>query len=171
MSPDLKRVAEVAHYVVARTKPSDLGITKLHKVLWYADLEHYRRHGRSLTTLNFYERMPQGPMSKAITKALSQLRARGDITIRPTKVIDYTRQEIIWLKEPDISSFSAEAIDILNRVIDVVCPQTASEASDSTHGPLWQELANGDIMPIGAASIVSRPPTPGELAWAQAQVS
>ena len=69
MPLDIGRVASVAHYVIARTEPSKLGYVKLNKILWYSDLEHYRRHGVSLTGLTHYTRMPQGPMSMDISRA------------------------------------------------------------------------------------------------------
>src|SRR5215203_5919892 len=102
---DLSRVASAAHYVIARTDPSKLGYVKLNKTLWYADLENYRRHGISLTGLQHYTRMPQGPMSKDISRAVRLLIKEGKVAERPTKVIDYIRRELIWLTKPDISMF------------------------------------------------------------------
>jgi hypothetical protein len=168
MNTDL-RVAATAHYVIARTEPSRLGFTKLNKVLWYADIEHYRRHGESLTGLTQYVRMPQGPMSKAISTAVRDLERASKVTERPVKVIDYMRRELIGLEEPDISSFTAEQIDILNQVMDVLCKYTAAEVSDSTHDAFWRELSDGDIMSVGAGSVVPREPTLKEIEWAKAQ--
>jgi hypothetical protein len=171
MASNIERMADVAHYVIARTEPSELGYVKLNKILWYADLEHYRRHGESLTGLEHYTRMPQGPMSKDISRAVRFLEKQGRVTERPVKVIDYTRRELIWLKEPDLSKFTAEQIDLLNRLIDLIAPLTADEVSKMTHSDaLWNELKNNDVMKIGPGSIIARPPRSGELDWALAQV-
>src|SRR5688572_19350081 len=97
----LERVAAAVHYVVARTNQNMLGVTKLNKILWYSDLEHYRRRGETITGLQHYTRMPQGPMSKDIGKAVQLLKRQQAIVERPTKVIDYTRREFVWLKQPD----------------------------------------------------------------------
>jgi len=167
---DPPRLASSVHYVIARTEPNKLGYVKLNKVLWYSDLEHYRRRGESLTGLKEYTRMPQGPMSKDISRAIRFLRKEGMVAERPVKVIDYTRRELVWLKEPDISGFDAEQIDILSRVIDFIAPMTADEVSRTTHqDALWKELKDNDAMPIGAGSIVARPPNAKQLAWALAQ--
>ena len=172
MPIDLWRVAIIAHYVIARTNPSDLGYVKLNKILWYADLEHYRRHGVSLTGLEHYTRMPQGPMSKDITRAVTKLRKDKKIVEKPVKVIDYTRREMISLTEPDLSIFTVEQIDLLNQFITRIVPLTAEQVSKMTHDdPLWNELNNNDLMTIGAGSVIARPPTPRELEWALAQVS
>jgi hypothetical protein len=164
-------VANVAHYVIARTEPSELGYVKLNKILWYSDLEYYRRHGESLTSLQHYTRMPQGPMSKDVSRAVRFLEKQGRVTERRTKVIDFTRRELIWLKEPALSEFTAEQIDLLNQVIDIIAPLTADQISKITHDdPLWNELKNNDLMAIGPGSIIARPPRPRELDWALAQV-
>ena len=39
---DGQRVAAAVHYVIAKATPSKLGHVKLNKILWCADLEHYR---------------------------------------------------------------------------------------------------------------------------------
>jgi hypothetical protein len=171
MALDIGRVANVAHYVIARTEPSQLGYVKLNKILWYADLEHYRRHGASLTGLEHYIRMPQGPMSKEISRAVRWLQKEGKVTERPVKVIEYTRRELVWLKEPNLSRFTAEQIDLLNQLIDFIAPLTADQVSKMTHeDSLWNELKNNDVMGIGPGSIIARPPRPRELDWALAQV-
>jgi uncharacterized phage-associated protein len=171
MQTDLRRLVAAVHYVIARTDPSKLGYVKLNKILWYADIEHYQRHSRSLTGLTHYIRMPQGPMSKDISRAIRNLRKDGKVTERRVKVIDYDRRELIWLKEPSLSEFNAEQIDILNRVIDAIVPLTADEVSRLTHeDELWKELKDNDPLAIGPASIVARPPTPKQLEWALAQV-
>lgn len=164
---DLARLASAAHYVIARTDPSKLGYVKLNKTLWYADLAHYRRHAASLTGLEYYTRMPQGPMSKDISRALRTLKNEGKIVERPVKVIDYTRRELIWLTEPDLSGFNAEQIDILNRMIEMVAPLTADEVSQLTHrDSLWKGLPDDAPMPIGAASVVAGTLTQKHLQWA-----
>src|ERR1700683_5495501 len=150
MPIDLRRVATIAHYVIARTNPSDLGYVKLNKILWYADLEHYRRHRLSLTGLEHYARMPQGPMSKDVTRAVTRLRKDKKIIEKPVKVIDYTRREMISLVEPDLSVFTVEQIDLLNQFISQIAPLTADQVSKMTHeDPLWSELNNNDLMAVG----------------------
>jgi hypothetical protein len=41
------RLLWATHYVIARCDPAKLGATKLNKVLWFADVIYYRRHGRT----------------------------------------------------------------------------------------------------------------------------
>ncbi len=39
----------VIHYVISHTEPEKLGAVKLNKVMWRADVEHYRRYGKTIT--------------------------------------------------------------------------------------------------------------------------
>lgn len=165
--PSLSRLAKVAHYVIARTEPARLGAVKLNKVLWFADVENYRRTGRSITGLSAYVRLPRGPVPDGIQIALEELTTSGAISIRRQKVFSYDRFEYVWLKEPDVSGFSAQEIDLLNQAIAAIESLTASEVSEYTHqDPLWTELANRERMSVGAASVISKSPNEQELAWA-----
>lgn len=165
---DPRRLSHAAHYVIRRTEPSELGATKLNKILWFADIEHYRQHGNTITGLSTYIRMPNGPVPDGIGKALFGLKQQGAISERKARVIDYDRREFVWLKEPNITMFSADEIDTLNVFIDIIRKQPAGFVSDVTHkDALWKVLENGCPMPIRAASVIPRTPSVRELKWAQ----
>jgi hypothetical protein len=165
------KLAAAAHYVIARTKPPELGAVKLNKILWFSDLAHYREHGTSVTGLTAYIRMPRGPVPEGMSQVLEHLERDGAIVERRQRVIDYYRREFVWIKEPDLALFTATEIDTLNVYIDLVRPQPANFISDVTHeDALWQELKDGDLMPIGAGAVVPREPSPADLEWAQAQI-
>jgi hypothetical protein len=165
---DPRRLPFAAHYVIRRTEPAELGATKLNKILWFADLEYYRQNSRTITGLDAYVRMPRGPVPDGIEVALNELKAKGSIIERQSRVIDYYRREFISLREPNISMFSATEIDTLNVFIDIIRRQPAGFVSDVTHeDPFWKELDNGQMMPIGASSVISRTPSQSDLEWAR----
>jgi hypothetical protein len=111
-------------------------------------------------------------MSKDVSQAVRQLIRAGLVAERRVKVIDYTRRELLWIKQPDLSAFTAEQIDLLNRVIDIIVPLTAEGISKITHeDPLWKELADNEIMFVGPASIEALPPSPKQLEWALNQLN
>jgi hypothetical protein len=165
---DLNRLASAAHYVIARTQPHELGATKLNKVLWYSDLEFYRRTGESITGAKSYVRLPRGPVPHRIDDALDLLKRTNKISERRSRVYDHERREFVWLEPPDLSMFTADQIDVINMFIDTIKPLTATQISDITHlDAVWLELENGDQMSISAGSVITRPPTERELAWAR----
>jgi hypothetical protein len=164
---DVHRLAAAAHYVIARTDPSKLGATKLNKILWYADLEHYRRTGESLTGAMTYVRLPHGPVPHKIEEALDLLKREGAVIERRTKVYDYDRRAFVWVTEPDTAPFTGAQIDTLNVWIETIKDMTANEISDITHqDALWLELENGRPIPLGAGAVIPRAPTERELRWA-----
>jgi len=170
--PDIDRLASAAHYVIYRTEPAKLGATKLNKILWYADLENYRRTGQSITGERTYVRLPRGPVPHRIDEALDLLKREGKIVERRTRVHDYDRREFVWIESPNIEVFSAQEIDTVNVFIDLIKDMTADQISSITHeDALWLELTDGEAMPVGAGSIISRPPTERELMWAMEQIS
>src|SRR5208282_290169 len=98
---DGQRVAVVVHYVIAKTDPGKLGHVKLNKVLWYADLEHYRWHGTPITGLRQYSRTLHGPMSQDIIRSVGWLVKEKKVIERTVTVSDYTRREMVSLLPPD----------------------------------------------------------------------
>jgi len=170
IEPDLQKLAAAAHYIIARTEPSQLGVTKLNKILWYSDIEYYRRTGQSITGSRTYVRLPRGPVPHMIEDALKLLQKAGKVLERRAKVYDYERREFVWIIEPDISMFSVDQIDIINIYIDIIKSMTAEQISNITHeDAMWDELENGDPMPVSAGSIIPRQPTEVELTWAKSQ--
>src|SRR5215831_1677028 len=73
------RLAALAHYVIWRCNPAELGTVKLNKILWFADLEYYRRTGHTITGATAYTKLPHGPVAKGILEALDGLEAEDKI--------------------------------------------------------------------------------------------
>ena len=118
---------------------SKLGHVKLNKILWCADLEHYRWHGVTVTGLQQYARTLHGPMSQDIVRAVGRLAREGKVEERTVTVTDYTRREMVSLEDPDISVFTGAQIGILDQMINAIVPLTASQLSRMNRDdPLWR---------------------------------
>jgi hypothetical protein len=160
----LVRIAVPAHYVIARAAPGQLGHVKLNTILWYADLEHYRRAGRPLTGLTEYTRTPQGPYSADIPRAVGVLVREGKVREQPIKISDYARRAMVSLQAP--AGLDVLQAGILERVIDVIVPLNAAQLLAFTRAdPLWQEVASGGRMIVSTGSIITKfPAAPGSEA-------
>ena len=80
---------------------------------------------------------------------------------RTVTVTDYTRRQMVSLQHPDISMFTGAQIGILNQMIDVIVPLTASQLSRvNRDDPLWNELENNAAMSVATGSIVMSPVAP-----------
>ena len=158
---DAQRVAAAVHYVIAKANSSKLGHVKLNKILWCADLEHYRWHGVAITGLRQYSRTLHGPMSQDIVRAVGLLAREGKVEERTVTVTGYTRREMASLEDADISVFTDAQIRILDQMIDAIAPLTASQLSClNRDDPLWNELANNEAMAVATGSIMTPPPEP-----------
>ena len=155
---DIERVAAVAHYVIAKADPGKLGYVKLNKILWYSDLEHYRWRGMSMTGLREYLRTAQGPMSQDISRAVARLVKAKKVAERTVTFAKLTRREMISLAAPDFGALDNEQIGILNQTIQIIAPLSATQLGQITHDDrLWQQVENGEPMPVATGSIVTRP--------------
>ena len=156
-----QRVAAAVHYVIAKANSSKLGHVKLNKILWCADLEHYRWRGVTITGLQHYTRTLYGPMSQDIVRAVGRLAREGKVEERTIAVTGYTRREMVSLQDPDISVFTGAQIDILDQMINAIGPLTASQLSRRNRDdPLWNELENNEAMSVATGSIVTQPLAP-----------
>jgi hypothetical protein len=154
---DIVRIAVAAHYIVARAEPGQLGHVKLNTILWYADLEHYRRSGRSLTGLTEYTHTPQGPYAADIPRAVGALVREGKVREQQITTANYARRAMVSLQEP--AGLDAQQTGILDRVLDVVVSLSATQLLAFTRAdPLWQEVAPGGRMIVSTGSIITKFP-------------
>ena len=153
------------HYVIAHSVATELGKTKLNKVLWWADVEHYRRYGHSITRLDSYSRLQHGPVPHSINMSLNRLVENNKISI-PLERATYAVFEIQPLAGISPDCFKPSEIECLQEAIRHVTNMTAQEASNETHDPLWEEIGLGCDISIGAASIRALEIDQEDLEWA-----
>lgn len=161
------RTEAVAHYVIARADPNKLGAVKLNKVMWFADLEAYRRLGHTITGQTSYEKRQYGPVPNNIVRSIRRLEQADKIATREVPTFGGTRREHVWLKKPDVKMFSADEVDILNAAIDWVCEEhTAKSISALSHDRLWEQAELGEQIPVGAAAVMPDEVDGEDIAWA-----
>lgn len=165
------RLAQITHYVIARTPSDELGATKLNKVLWLIDLLSFRERAESLTGIECYRRLDYGPVPTQVKPVVRDLVRSGKIVERKSSTPVGERKELISLIDPDLTDLTARDVDLIHRAIDYIRPKTAYQVSQMTHDTYWEEVGLGGEMCVGAASI-----WPGEidqetLDWATSEAS
>ncbi|HEX2764016.1 MAG TPA: Panacea domain-containing protein [Allosphingosinicella sp.] len=162
------RTEAVAHYVIARADANKLGAVKLNKVMWFADLEAYRRLGHTITGQTSYEKRQHGPVPNKIVRSIRRLEQAEKIATRDVPTFGgIVRREHVWLKKPDVSGFTPDEVDILNEAIDWVCDHhTAHSISELTHDLLWEQAELGEQIPIGAATVIPDEIDGKDISWA-----
>lgn len=161
------RTQHVAHYIIARADPNKLGAVKLNKVMWFADLEAYRRFGRTVTGQVSYEKRQYGPVPNNIVKSIRRLEQADKIATRDVPTFGGTRREHVWLKKPDVTVFTPDEVDILNEAITWVCEShTAKSISHLSHDALWEAAEIGEQIPVGAAVVRADEVDKKDIDWA-----
>jgi len=161
-----ERTKQVVHYIISHTDPAQLGATKLAKIMWHADVLHYRRHGKTISGQMSYIRRDHGPMPHGMYEALDSLKRNEKIVERPVATFGGTRREFFDVERANAGWFTPHEVETILEAISTVAPLTATEASERTHGPLWNELRNGEQMSIRASSIVSSEVLEEDVEWA-----
>lgn len=163
-----ERLQALAHYVIYRRHPSELGKTKLAKAIVAADVMMYRRSGKTVSGANSVIKMQHGPVPVRFFEAIAALKNAGKVVERLTPTPAGTRKEYIWLQEPDIGAFTGDEISTLERAADHICRNfTAVGISEATHDALWEETPIGQAIPIEAIATFPGEITPEIMAWAE----
>jgi hypothetical protein len=164
---DTNRLATLTHYVIWKCNPADLGAVKLNKILWFADLEQYRRTGNTITGATAYTKLQFGPVPNGIARALENLEHEGKIARSKENYYGRPKNMFMAISRPDLQAFGADEIAIIDMVADVICKgHTAASISEATHDALWAETEIGAEMPIGPASVIEGEATQNDLDWA-----
>jgi len=126
-----------------------IGITKLNKLLYYSDFEHYRLYGRPIIG-DEYLKMEQGPVPEnAYSIFNSNFRDAQDaslreyIEVRPRLIRDFSEKTIVPKTKPNLDCFSQSELEIMEAVSTQYRGKTATMLSSKTHGELpWQKTKN-----------------------------
>lgn len=154
---DIERLAAAVHHVIARAQLGRLGHVRLGTILWYSDIEHYRRAGTSITGLTQYQRTTHGPYSVAITKTVGALARLGKVSEQMVEIDGYKRRDMISVAEPNRSVLSTTQTGILDPMTDAITALTASRLMQLIGAdPLWRETQPGDALVVATGSIIIR---------------
>ena len=159
---------DLVHYVIEHTPPEKLGAVKLNKVLWYADVMHYRLHGTTISGATEYRKNHYGPTPFNIESIIHKLQSSGAIAERQAQTPAGFRREFVWLKPANPARFSPAELETVHKVINWAMGLTAAEISEQTHDALWEETPHGHGISVAAASVQPSEPDDDAIEWARA---
>ena len=161
----MSRIEQAIHYVIHSTRPDELGRTKLAKVLFFADLDAYRRTGKPITEAT-YEKRPHGPMPRELYDVLGRLKISDKIAERHADHYGRTQHQFWALTEPDLDKLTAHDVATLSGYTREICENyTATDISDLSHNDAWKFARLGEEIPFAAFLVASGAgePTDDEL--------
>lgn len=136
-------------YLAERTR--GLGKIKLFKLLYLLDFEHFRQTGRPVTGME-YRAWKMGPVPAALVQIWDDLDAdlAEAIEIRPEKVYDYVRENVIPRRGFDNAHFTPRELRILADLVARYADDLSEKMTDITHvengawARVWQDGAGTD---------------------------
>jgi len=163
-----KKFEELILYI-ARESQEDrrCGATKLNKILFYADFIAYHKLGQSITGQK-YQKLERGPAPKRVIPVIDAMIGRSLCAWAERSYFGFSLKKLLALREPDVSVFSAEELDIARTVISELWSLNAAEVSDLSHRFVgWQAANIGEEIPYETVFVDEpRPLTQEEEAWA-----
>lgn len=143
IEPNLTKLRAVVHYVCYRKRdqPTELSKTKLHKILFYSDMESYLDRKEPITGEEYIKHQ-FGPYSTHLDAIIEELEGAGCL-VTSQKEFDIrgnviTQNLYFCAKEPDLSVFTAEEVSLLDEWIDKICRLTAQQVSELSHDIVWE---------------------------------
>jgi uncharacterized phage-associated protein len=123
-----EKIDNLIVYFVKNTKRC--GITKLCKLLYYADFRHFKETGESITGL-VYKAWEQGPVPSKLYGEISHSPEKLEKVITINKFD--RKYNFIPKKEFDDQYFTDREIRIIKETVYIFKNRTANEMSQSTH--------------------------------------
>lgn len=153
---DRRKLKELILYI-SQESASDpnYGSTALNKILFFSDFLTYAKFGNPITGAE-YMREKHGPVPRAVRAGarspIKELERAGDLRLEATRLTgvtkEMTRVKPIPNRQPDMSLFSEEEIELVNQVIGTFYGWRAGAISRYTHEfALWQSVPLNQTIP------------------------
>jgi len=125
----------------------NLGRTKLYKLLYFLDFDHYEKYGESVTGESYLNK-ELGPVPGHAEEVINKMKEDKLLDILPEPVMDFVRHKFVAKVHHDPKVFSPTEIEMLCQVAEKWKYHTANEIVSATHGEApWIATARDEIIP------------------------
>ena len=149
-----RKLEELIVYLGSHPGVTNLGLTKLWKLIYFVDAKALRELGYPITGSEFIK-YEYGPVPSRGEKHLRQMTRRGDVTTTQRDVAGMTLNEVKFERTPDLSVFSAVELKLIDSVCLELGRMSATVLSDLSHKePAWhyaviREKLSPELMAYG----------------------
>jgi hypothetical protein len=161
-----KRFRELILLICARSEhDKKFGAIKLNKLLFHSDFSAYLTFGKPISGQEYFK-LPKGPAPKRLLPTTRKMELIGDLAYKEIEYFGRTQKKPIALRQPDVSVFTPQEIDLVHKMIQKYWNMSASEISEHSHlFPGWKVVKDKEIIPYSTALVGTRKPTPQEQAY------
>ncbi len=154
---DEAKLAELLLYIAERLRGDQAGgVTKLNKILFFADFAHVRRTGRPITGAE-YQKLPQGPAPRRLKPVRDSLVDAGDASVAREELLGYELHRLLPLRRANTAVFTAAELETVEQVLADLDGLNARQVSDLSHEEAgWRLVDEGEVIPYEAALVGAR---------------
>ena len=160
MEANMERLKELVLYISSKCAFNPkYGVTKLNKILFYADFLAYRHEGSAVTGFQ-YQKLPHGPVPKKMKDVFKRMEADG-ILARQIIALPGGKKQIrpVGLRKANLSVFTAEQIALVDALINDFGPMHTEEVSEISHQEIgWRAARLGERIPYSTAHLSTEAP-------------
>ena len=132
-----QKLQELIVHLGRSPKVSNLGPTKLWKLIYFIDARAVRDLGESITGSEFIK-YEHGPVPSRGEKFLKQLVREGSVSTAAREVGGMTLNEVKSNRAPHLGIFSPEELSLINEVCAELGGKSAAVLSNLSHSePAW----------------------------------
>lgn len=118
--------------------------------------------GQPITGQEYFA-LAQGPAPRYLVRVREQMAAKGDIAIRRKESYSGVHERVLALREPDLSQFTPQEIDLVTRVLQSFWGRTGTQLTEISHRFAgWKLAGEKETIPYSVALVGNRPPTHDE---------
>ncbi len=142
-----EKMRQVILYFIHHGDPETLGKTKLMKLLYYADFDHFELHDEPITGA-VYRRLRQGPVATDVFALLGQMAKLGDIDITSINTPSYQREKYKALRPFSPALFSDDEMSTLKAVANRWHTVKMTDIVAASHDdPPWNAVGDNEEIP------------------------
>ncbi len=151
-----KLIESAVHLMNGSAHDPNFGMTKLVKLLYYADCTSYILHGESITGTT-YIHFPHGPYPENWYIVRQNMETSGAATIiRDASASGYYRYWLRANRPADMESLSSEDVRILDEQLQRFANFNASAIEEFSHQDAgWLATEDGEPIPYELAGIIA----------------
>jgi len=150
-----RKLEELIAHLGSHPGVTNLGLTKLWKLIYFVDAKALRELGCPITGSEFIK-YEHGPVPSRGEKHLRQMTRRGEVTTSQRDVGGKTLNEVKSARHPDLGVFSEAELELVEAVCGELGRLSAKVLSDMSHKePAWhyavmREKLSPELMAYGS---------------------
>ncbi len=161
---DMTKFREAVVYIADKCREDrKFGAVKLNKILYYSDFRAYRSLRQSITGAE-YQHLREGPAPRELLEVRESLIEDGSIELQQRMYYNREQHSITATREPDLTVFCQDELDIIDEVIEDLRDMNGSEVSELSHQEIgWQVTKESETIPFRTAWISAQPLSPEQI--------